>query len=95
MISMNAGSPRTVLLAGPAVIGRLGIVSGLRGRGFGVHLVSNVEDAIRMLDRHTPALAVLDERLERGACDLIGMKDTVAGTYARRMLNAALGTSTK
>jgi peptidoglycan/xylan/chitin deacetylase (PgdA/CDA1 family) len=30
-----------------------------------------------------------------GACDLIGMKDTVAGTYARRMLNAALGTSTK
>ena len=30
-----------------------------------------------------------------GACDLIGMKDTVAGTYARRALNAALGTSTK
>jgi peptidoglycan/xylan/chitin deacetylase (PgdA/CDA1 family) len=30
-----------------------------------------------------------------GACDLIGMKDTVAGTYARRVLNAALGTSTK
>jgi hypothetical protein len=30
-----------------------------------------------------------------GACDLIGMKDTIAGTYARRMLNAALGTSTK
>ena len=30
-----------------------------------------------------------------GACDLIGMKDTVAGTYARRMLNAALGTSSK
>jgi peptidoglycan/xylan/chitin deacetylase (PgdA/CDA1 family) len=30
-----------------------------------------------------------------GACDLIGMKDTVTGTYARRVLNAALGTSTK
>ena len=30
-----------------------------------------------------------------GACDLIGVKDTVAGTHARRMLNAALGTSSK
>jgi peptidoglycan/xylan/chitin deacetylase (PgdA/CDA1 family) len=30
-----------------------------------------------------------------GACDLIGLKDTVAGTHARRLLNAALGTSTK
>jgi peptidoglycan/xylan/chitin deacetylase (PgdA/CDA1 family) len=30
-----------------------------------------------------------------GACDLIGVKDTVAGTHARRVLNAALGTSTK
>jgi peptidoglycan/xylan/chitin deacetylase (PgdA/CDA1 family) len=30
-----------------------------------------------------------------GACDLIGIKDTVAGTHARRVLNAALGTSTK
>jgi peptidoglycan/xylan/chitin deacetylase (PgdA/CDA1 family) len=30
-----------------------------------------------------------------GACDLIGVKDTVAGTHARRLLNAALGTSTK
>ena len=30
-----------------------------------------------------------------GACDLIGVKDTVAGTYARRVLNAALGTSSK
>ena len=30
-----------------------------------------------------------------GACDLIGLKDTVAGTHARRVLNAALGTSTK
>lgn len=30
-----------------------------------------------------------------GACDLIGVKDTVAGTYARRMFNAALGTTTK
>ena len=28
-----------------------------------------------------------------GACDLIGVKDTVPGTYARRALNAALGTS--
>jgi peptidoglycan/xylan/chitin deacetylase (PgdA/CDA1 family) len=30
-----------------------------------------------------------------GACDLIGLKDTVAGTHARRWFNAALGTSTK
>ena len=30
-----------------------------------------------------------------GACDLISVKDTVAGTHARRALNAALGTSTK
>jgi peptidoglycan/xylan/chitin deacetylase (PgdA/CDA1 family) len=30
-----------------------------------------------------------------GACDLIGFKDTVAGTHARRVLNAALGTSSK
>ncbi len=30
-----------------------------------------------------------------GACDLIGLKDTVAGTHARRLLNAALGTSSK
>ena len=30
-----------------------------------------------------------------GACDLIAVKDTVAGTYARRAFNAALGTSSK
>jgi peptidoglycan/xylan/chitin deacetylase (PgdA/CDA1 family) len=30
-----------------------------------------------------------------GACDLIGLKDTVPGTYARRVFNAALGTSTE
>jgi peptidoglycan/xylan/chitin deacetylase (PgdA/CDA1 family) len=30
-----------------------------------------------------------------GACDLIGWKDTVAGTHARRLFNAALGTSSK
>jgi hypothetical protein len=30
-----------------------------------------------------------------GACDLIALKDTVAGTHARRLLNVALGTSTK
>jgi peptidoglycan/xylan/chitin deacetylase (PgdA/CDA1 family) len=30
-----------------------------------------------------------------GACDLIAIKDTVAGTHARRALNAALGTSSK
>jgi peptidoglycan/xylan/chitin deacetylase (PgdA/CDA1 family) len=30
-----------------------------------------------------------------GACDLIGVKDTVAGTHARRWFNAALGTSSK
>jgi peptidoglycan/xylan/chitin deacetylase (PgdA/CDA1 family) len=30
-----------------------------------------------------------------GACDLIGLKDTVPGTYARRALNATLGTSSE
>lgn len=30
-----------------------------------------------------------------GACDLIAIKDTIAGTHARRLFNAALGTSTK
>ena len=30
-----------------------------------------------------------------GACDLIAVKDTVTGTHARRLFNAALGTSTK
>ena len=29
-----------------------------------------------------------------GACDLIALKDTVAGTHARRLFNQALGTST-
>ncbi|HJS49324.1 MAG TPA: polysaccharide deacetylase family protein [Gaiellaceae bacterium] len=30
-----------------------------------------------------------------GACDLIAVKDTVPGTYARRAFNAALGTATR
>src|SRR5437016_5705942 len=30
-----------------------------------------------------------------GACDLISLKDTVTGTHARRVFNAALGTSSK
>jgi hypothetical protein len=30
-----------------------------------------------------------------GACDLIALKDTVAGTHARRWFNVALGTSSK
>ncbi len=30
-----------------------------------------------------------------GACDLIAVKDTVTGTHARRIFNAALGTSSK
>jgi hypothetical protein len=30
-----------------------------------------------------------------GACDLIAVKDTIAGTHARRLFNAVLGTSTK
>ena len=35
------------------------------------------------------------ELVRAGACDLISVKDTVAGTHARRLFNAALGTSTK
>jgi peptidoglycan/xylan/chitin deacetylase (PgdA/CDA1 family) len=30
-----------------------------------------------------------------GACDLIALKDTVAGTHARRLFNQALGTATR
>jgi hypothetical protein len=30
-----------------------------------------------------------------GACDLISLNDTVTGTHARLVFNAALGTSTK
>jgi peptidoglycan/xylan/chitin deacetylase (PgdA/CDA1 family) len=30
-----------------------------------------------------------------GACDLIAIKDTVSGTHARRLFNAALGTSSR
>jgi peptidoglycan/xylan/chitin deacetylase (PgdA/CDA1 family) len=30
-----------------------------------------------------------------GACDLIAMKDTVTGTHARRLFNAALGTTSR
>jgi peptidoglycan/xylan/chitin deacetylase (PgdA/CDA1 family) len=30
-----------------------------------------------------------------GACDLISLKDTVAGTHARRLFNQALGTATR
>jgi peptidoglycan/xylan/chitin deacetylase (PgdA/CDA1 family) len=30
-----------------------------------------------------------------GACDLIAVKDTVTGTHARRLFNAALGTSSR
>ena len=35
------------------------------------------------------------ELVLEGACDLISVKDTVTGTHARRIFNAALGTSTK
>ncbi|MDX6514119.1 MAG: hypothetical protein QOE36_3623 [Gaiellaceae bacterium] len=35
------------------------------------------------------------ELVLRGACDLIAVKDTVAGTHARRLLNRALGTASK
>ncbi len=42
-----------------------------------------------------PYAARTFELVLAGACDLIGWKDTVAGTHARRLLNAALGTSSK
>ena len=46
-------------------------------------------------DERTAGLEPADELVLAGACDLIGIKDTVAGTHARRILNAALGTSSK
>ena len=42
-----------------------------------------------------PYSAKTFELVLAGACDLIALKDTVTGTHARRLFNAALGTSTK
>jgi peptidoglycan/xylan/chitin deacetylase (PgdA/CDA1 family) len=42
-----------------------------------------------------PYAARTFELVLAGACDLIGLKDTVTGTHARRLLNQALGTATK
>jgi peptidoglycan/xylan/chitin deacetylase (PgdA/CDA1 family) len=42
-----------------------------------------------------PYAARTFELVLSGACDLIGFKDTVAGTHARRLLNAALRTSSQ
>src|SRR6266540_2279553 len=45
--------------------------------------------------RVEPYSARTFELVLAGACDLIGIKDTVPGTHTRRLLNAALGTSSK
>jgi peptidoglycan/xylan/chitin deacetylase (PgdA/CDA1 family) len=42
-----------------------------------------------------PYAARTFELVLTGACDLIALKDTVAGTHARRLFNQALGTSTR
>jgi peptidoglycan/xylan/chitin deacetylase (PgdA/CDA1 family) len=42
-----------------------------------------------------PYAARTFELVLAGACDLIAIKDTVAGTHARRLFNQALGTSTR
>ncbi|MBV8394961.1 MAG: polysaccharide deacetylase family protein [Actinobacteria bacterium] len=42
-----------------------------------------------------PYAARTFELVLAGACDLIALKDTVAGTHARRLFNQALGTSTR
>jgi peptidoglycan/xylan/chitin deacetylase (PgdA/CDA1 family) len=42
-----------------------------------------------------PYAARTFELVLQGACDLIAVKDTVPGTHTRRVLNAALGTSSK
>jgi peptidoglycan/xylan/chitin deacetylase (PgdA/CDA1 family) len=42
-----------------------------------------------------PYAARTFELVLAGACDLIAVKDTVAGTHARRLFNQALGTSTR
>jgi peptidoglycan/xylan/chitin deacetylase (PgdA/CDA1 family) len=42
-----------------------------------------------------PYTARTFELVLAGACDLIAVKDTVTGTHARRLFNAALGTSSK
>ena len=67
--------------AGPILVGRVGWadVRPLRLQRY------NVE----------PYPARTFELVLSGACDLIALKDTVAGTHARRLVNAALGTSSK
>jgi hypothetical protein len=45
---------------------------------------------VRPGDRVLPFELVL-----AGACDLISLKDPVTGTHARRICNAALGTSSQ
>jgi peptidoglycan/xylan/chitin deacetylase (PgdA/CDA1 family) len=62
-------------------------VSGANGQGV---------DPLR-LHRYNvePYSARTFELVLAGACDLIAVKDTVTGTHARRLFNAALGTSTK
>jgi peptidoglycan/xylan/chitin deacetylase (PgdA/CDA1 family) len=42
-----------------------------------------------------PYAARTFELVLAGACDLIALKDTVAGTHARRLFNQALGTSSR
>src|SRR5436190_64284 len=52
-------------------------------------------------EEHLAAQGILNRTIDweelvlAGACDLISVKDTVTGTHARRLFNAALGTSTK
>ena len=65
-------------------------------------------DVIQLFDSWVGALSPSDyeefvepysartfELVLAGACDLIAVKDTITGTRARRVFNAALGTSSK
>ena len=108
--ALQASPRRGAAAAGPRVRLRQGLggalptrapqsaqTGGLRGR---VHL------HLRRNARHTDPLQLHRYNVEpypprtfelvlSGACDLIALKDTVAGTHARRIFNAALGTSSK
>src|SRR5262245_11979729 len=74
----------------------------LRQAGYDLGFTSvsgaNADDADRFrLRRYNiePYAVRTFELVLQGACDLIAVKDTVAGTHARRALNAALGTASK
>ena len=64
-------------------------------RGLGRELAGDATRCSSAATTSSPIPPRTFELVLAGACDLISLKDTVTGTHARRIFNAALGTSTK